>query len=481
MAHEQNKQIELIIEDNEAELDRALVESLADPILHLIRNAIDHGIELPKDRAKANKDKKGIIKLRASQDKNQVVIDIADDGRGIDLETVKKKAVKNKISTKRDINKLSEAELLDMIFLPEFSTRDSASDASGRGIGLNVVYNQIQKLKGIIRVKSEENKGTTFSLRVPLTLVVAQALMIKVQDQNIAIPVVSVQESCQFKMDEVLVDDERKYLKVRGKLLPFVSINDILSFDGKASKKEELTSALVIHDAGVSMALGVSEIVGRQEIVIKGLGDHLQNIEYITGGTILGNGEVGLILDYAAVVRLVESQFFGRLPEKSSDSSPQKMINEKTQEIEKRKTETPASVSGRRKIKKKTIKNRKPKVLIVDDSISVRNFVSSVLEKKGFSTYKSSDGENAIQRIENGDVDLVITDLEMPKMTGFQLIENIRENEAYNELPIVILSGKTGRDYRDKAMDIGANAFIMKPFKENDLLNVLGDFIEINQ
>ena len=481
MAHDQHKQIELVIEDNEAELDRALVESLTDPILHIIRNAVDHGIESPKEREASNKDKKGTIWLRASQDKNQIVIDIINDGQGIDLEKVKSKVIKNKITTRKAIDKLSEAEILDFIFLPEFSTREKTSEVSGRGLGLNVVYNQIQKLKGIIRVKTEENAGTTFSIRVPLTLVVAQALMVKVQNQNIAIPVIAVQESSQFEMNEVLIDDDRKYLKVRGKLLPFVSINELLKFEGSKNKDEVLKSALVIHDAGVSMALGVGEIKGRQEIVIKALGDHLQNVEYIAGGTILGNGEVALILDYASVVRLVESQFFGRISDKTATRSPQKIIEEKTEEIEQVKATAAPAVPAKRQIKKKQISNRKPKVLIVDDSISVRNFVSSVLEKKGFSTYKSSDGASAIKRIEKGDVDIMITDLEMPKMTGFQLIENVRENKKYDDLPIVILSGKTGKDYRNKAMDIGANAFIMKPFKENDLLNVLGEFIEINQ
>ena len=481
IAHEQDKQIELIIEDNEAELDRALVESLTDPILHIIRNAVDHGIETPKERSDANKDKKGTIRLRASQDKNQIVIDIIDDGRGIDLEKVKDKVVKNKITTKTAISKLSEAEILDFIFLPEFSTREKTTDVSGRGIGLNVVYNQIQKLKGIIRVKTEQNEGTTFSIRVPLTLVVAQALMVKVQNQNIAIPVIAVQESSQFEMDEVLVDDDRKYLKVRGKLLPFIAITDLLKFDGQKGDTGELKSALVLHDAGVSIALGVGGIEGRQEIVIKALGDHLQNVDYIAGGTILGNGEVALILDYAAIVRLVESQYFGRIADKTSAQTPKKAIEEKTKEIEKETAKAKPAIPAKKKIEKKKITNRKPKVLIVDDSISVRNFVSSVLEKKGFSTYKSSDGSSALKRLNKGDIDIMITDLEMPKMTGFQLIETIRDDEQFNELPIVILSGKTGKDYRDKAMDIGASAFIMKPFKENDLLNVLGQFIEINQ
>jgi len=182
-------------------------------------------------------------------------------------------------------------------------------------------------------------------------LVVAQALMIKVQDQNIAIPVIAVQESCQFEMNEVLVDDDRKYLKVRGKLLPFMAITDLLQFEGAKSKTFDLKSALVIHDAGVSMALGVSEIVGRQEIVIKSLGDHLQNVEYIAGGTILGNGEVALILDYASIVRLVESQFFGRISEKSSARTAQKAIEEKTEEIEKVKASAEPAIPKKKQIK----------------------------------------------------------------------------------------------------------------------------------
>jgi len=481
MAKEQNKQIELILEDNEAEMDRAMVESLADPILHIIRNAVDHGIEVPKERTSLKKNKKGTITLRASQDKNQIVIDIIDDGRGIDLEKVKGTVVKNKIATRRAVNKLSEAEILDFLFLPEFSTKDKKTDVSGRGIGLNVVSNQIQKLKGIIRLKTEKNIGTSFSIRVPLTLVISQALMIKMQGQNIAIPVVAVQESAQFETNDILMDDDRKYLKVRGKLLPFITLDELLNFDEPQEKSTDLKFALVLHDAGVSMALGVGEITGRQEIVIKALGSHLQNIEYITGGTILGNGEVALILDYASIIRTVEAQFFGRITDSVSSRRAQKLMERKTEAKEQEKESLDSIYTPRRIIEKKLISDRKPRVLVVDDSISVRNFVSSVLEKQGYSTLKSSDGSSAIKQIQKEDIDLVITDLEMPKMHGFQLIEKIRSKAKFKDLPIVILTGKTGQDNRAKAIDLGADAFIMKPFKENDLISVLEEFIELNQ
>lgn len=482
MALEQKKQINLVIEDNEAEMDRAMVEALVDPILHIIRNAIDHGIETPKERQALNKDKKGTIILRASQEKNQIVIDVLDDGRGIDIEKVKKTIVKNKMASRKDIDKLSEAEILDYLFLPEFSTREKTTDISGRGIGLNVVSNQIQKLKGIIRIKTEPNAGTTFSIRLPLTLVVSQALIIQFQEQPIAIPVAAVQESIQLDPDNLLVDDDRKYLKVRGKLLPFIHINDILHFEEAEESEATFPYALVLHDAGISMALGVSKIIGRQEIVIKSLGTHLQNVEYVSGGTIMGNGEVALILDYAAMVRDVEAQYFGRIGEKISPRLLPKPIEPKVAppaEPEKEVTETaylPQNI-----IKKKVVKDRKAQVLIVDDSISVRNFVSSVLEKQGYSTIKSSDGDNALKRLEKDVIDLVITDLEMPKMHGFELIQKIRNQSNFKNLPIVILTGKTGQSNRARATELGANAFIMKPFKENDLISVLNKFIEIKQ
>jgi len=482
MALEQNKQINLVIEDNEAEMDRAMVEALVDPILHIIRNAIDHGIETPKERQALKKDKKGTIILRASQEKNQIAIDVIDDGRGIDIEKVKKTIVKNKMATRKDIDKLSEAEILDYLFLPEFSTREKTTDISGRGIGLNVVSNQIQKLKGIIRIKTEPNAGTTFSIRLPLTLVVSQALMIQYQGQHLAIPVAAVQESIQLDSGNVLVDDDRKYLKVRGKLLPFINLDEILHFEEAEKSEDQFPYALVLHDAGISMALGVTKITGRQEIVIKSLGTHLQNIEYISGGTILGNGEVALILDYAAVVRNVEAQYFGRLSEKVSLRVAPKPIERKAPPpVEAEKETVDLAYLPQNIIKKKVVKDRKAQVLIVDDSISVRNFVSSVLEKQGFSTIKSSDGASAVKRLEKDVIDLVITDLEMPKMHGFELIQKIRNQSSFKNLPIVILTGKTGQSNRAKATELGANAFIVKPFKENDLINVLNKFIEIKQ
>ena len=479
LAREQNKKIDLVIQGNETEMDRAMVEALSDPLLHIIRNAVDHGIEPADERKKQGKSPTGTVVLRARQDKNQVVIEVEDDGRGIDLEKIKKTITKRKLATAAAVNKMNEAQILDYLFYPEFTTRDEASKTSGRGIGLDVVSNQIQKLKGNIRIRTEKNVGTTFSIRVPLTLVISQALMTHVDEHMIAIPLIAVQESVQLKAGDIREDDNRKYLQVRGKLLPFVSISDILKFDEEADNPVENQIAVVLHDAGVSIALGIPEILGRQEIVIKTLGGHLQNVEYIAGGTILGSGEVALILDYAAVIRRVEQEFFGKVSDKVS---PRKIKKAKAPAKPKTKTKRQVKqdfIAGK-KLSKKKITDRKPKILIVDDSSSVRNFVSTVLEKKNFSTIKASDGATALEALENETVDLVITDLEMPKMHGFEFISLVRKNKKFKELPIVILTGKTGKEEQEKGAELGANAFIGKPFKETDLLDVIARFIETN-
>jgi chemotaxis protein histidine kinase CheA/ActR/RegA family two-component response regulator len=479
LARTQDKKIKLVIEGNEAEMDRAIVEALSDPVLHLIRNAVDHGIESQKERDDLNKSKTGKIILRARQDKSQVVIDVADDGRGIDLNKIKERIIRNQLAIEENVERMSEAEVLDYVFYPEFSTRDEATEISGRGIGLDVVSNQIQKLKGNIRIKTEKNIGTTFSIRVPLTLVVSQALIIRSYGQSIAIPLMAVQESIDIDKDNILVDDNKKYIQVRGKLLPFITISEILNFEKEQIGALDHEIALILHDAGVSIALGIKEITGRQEIVIKALGSHLQNVEYVAGGAILGNGEVALILDYAAIIRTIEFQFFGNVTDTYSIKKAHKKKEKTKPEEVKLQKEKKSKPTAKKSIPKKMIKDRKPRILIVDDSSSVRNFVGSVLEREGFEILKSSDGITAIDKIENEEVDLVITDLEMPKMHGFELITKIRDQKKFDNMPIVILTGRAGQDKHKKGKELGANAFIIKPFKESDLLNVLAEFIEI--
>jgi len=472
LAKKQEKKVNLSMEGNEAELDRAMIEALVDPLMHIIRNAVDHGLETPAERAKLNKNKSGNITLRARQEKSQVIIDVSDDGRGIDIERVKEKIILRELATQEEVAQMTEAEILDFIFYPEFSTNEKTTDVSGRGVGLDVVANQIQKLKGIIRIRTEKNVGTTFSIRVPLTLVISQALMTRHAGNQIAIPMIAVQESLEIERQEILMDDKRRYVQVHGKLLPYITIEEILNYGETKEELAEKRTVLILHDAGVSLALGIGEITGRQEIVIKSLGKQMQNVEFIAGGTILGNGDVALILDYAAVIRLVEFQFFGSVKVNRNNV---KSENQAELHI------TQSTPTMQKNISKRIVANRKPRILVVDDSSSVRSFVGSVLEKRGFVAIRASDGEQADEILQKEIIDLIITDLEMPTMDGFSLIKKIRSQKKFDEMPIVILTGRSGKQQQEKGEALGANSFIGKPFKESDLLRVVLDFVEIAQ
>ncbi len=472
LARKQRKQVELIMEDNGAELDRALVDALYEPLLHILRNAVDHGIEKVSQRKKARKEPKGKIILRARQEKGQVVIDIIDDGQGIDLEKIRSKIVDLKLATKKEAAQMSEGRLLEYIFQPDFSTSDKATDVSGRGIGLDVVVAEIQKLKGIVRVKTVPGRGTTFSIRVPLTLIVSQAMLIKFHDQTVAVPLVAVMESLEVSEESILLDDQRSYVQVRGKLLPYVDIDDMLKIPGEAYEKKPKRNAIVLHDSGVSIVLGIEEIQGRQDIVIKSLGNMLQNVELISGGTILTNGEVGLILDYAALIHKVETEFFASLREQQL---VRKIISPKR---ERKLTETEGFID-QGEIAPTIIRNREPVILVVDDAMSVREFISAFLERNGFKILKAANGKEALEMAKENEIDLLITDLEMPVMHGFDLIKQLRNTEKYEELPIIILTAQAGKNFQKKGAEAGANAFISKPFKEGDLLRMINAFIKV--
>ncbi len=470
LAREQKKQIEFVIEDNGAEMDRALVEALYEPLLHILRNAVDHGIEKATERKKAGKERKGKIILRARQEKSQVVIDVIDDGKGIDLEKIRKQIVKLKLATKKEAEKMSEGRLIEFIFRPEFSTRDKTTKVSGRGIGLDIVAAEIQKLKGIVRVKTTPGEGTVFSIRVPLTLIVSHAMLIKWHEQTVAIPLLAIMESVKLNPQDILVDDQRKYIQVRGKLLPYVDIDDMLKIADEESAPTPKETALILHDSGVSVALGIEEIIGRQDIIIKNLGNLLQNVELISGGTILANGEVALILDYAALIHQVEADFFGE--------SRERQLIRKLMPRKERKADRKPSAPTVEGIVPKKIKGRKPVVLVVDDSLSVRRFISTFLEKNGYHTIDAEDGEQALKVAQEQTVDLVITDLQMPKMDGFTLIEKLRSFEQYADLPIIILTAQVSKQQQQKGEEVGANAFVSKPFKEADLIRMVNAFVQ---
>ena len=482
MAKKLKKKVNLVVEGEKTEMDRALIESLTDPVMHLVRNAIDHGIETPKVRKEKGKSEDGIILLKARRSKNQILIEVQDDGAGIDPEIVKNLIIKKNLATEEDLEGMNTTEIMDFVFHPGFSTRDEASEVSGRGVGLDVVADHLQKLKGDIRINSTPGKGTIFNLRVPLTLAIAQAMLVKVGSETLAIPLTSIEETVQFEDPEFVEQDEKAFITVRDKLIPVAYLSALLNYHaGKKSTGSKSNTAIIVQESGARYGLIVDNVLRREEIVIKSLGEHLAHVPYISGGTIYGDGSVGLILDIPSITQKIESDVYGQEKDFSDIERARELVVKESQK-------TPVKKEVRKKepvqkyivlVKKKKIKGRSPKALIVDDSVSVREFVSSVLEKNKYATVLTEDGPEALEQLRKEKIDIIITDLEMPKMNGFDLIQEIRTYKKYQSIPIVILTGRAGKKHKDKGAELGANAYITKPFKENDLLKSLENFIEI--
>jgi len=302
LSRELNKEMELIIEGAETELDKTVIDEIGDPLIHLIRNSADHGIEEPDERVKKGKSPKGTIKLRAYHDGNNVVIEVSDDGKGIDLHKVIEKAVEKGLVTANETQKLTDEQIISFLFEPGFSTKDNITDVSGRGVGLDVVKTKIESFGGTIEVNTKRDFGTTFLIRLPLTLAIIQALMVEVAGEKYAIPLSSIKETVMVEKRDIKTIQKSEVLLLRGNVVPIIRLDQLLELENPSRDREDII--LVIVKKGERyVGLVVDELIGQQEIVIKSLGKYLKDLKFIAGATILGDGRVALILDINNLVK----------------------------------------------------------------------------------------------------------------------------------------------------------------------------------
>ena len=301
MARDLGKEVDLQIFGEETELDRSVVDEIGDPLIHLIRNAMDHGLETPDERVASGKSRVGTLVLAAVHEGNQIIISIKDDGNGIDTDRVGRKAVEKGLVSEEQLAAMSQRELFDLIFLPGFSTKDKASDLSGRGVGMDVVKTNIKKLNGLIEIKSEKGKGSEFILRLPLTLAIIQSLLVDVEGEVYSIPLSSVLESLRVDQRQFHLIGNREILKLRDMVLPLIRLETIFGVE-RRSEQDNFCYVVVVGTAEKRMGLVVSRLVGQQEVAIKSLGKYLANIPGIAGSTILGDGRVALIIDPVGLV-----------------------------------------------------------------------------------------------------------------------------------------------------------------------------------
>lgn len=449
LSRELGKDIELILTGEETELDKSIVEEIGDPLVHMIRNSCDHGIESPEDRMANGKSKKGTVELKAYNEGNQIVIEIKDDGAGMDADFLKMKALEKGVVSDREAENLSDKEAYGLIFKPGFSTAAKVTGVSGRGVGMDVVKTNIEKLNGIIDIDSTLGKGSTFKLKIPLTLAIMQALLVSAQEEYFAIPLSSVLETVRISMDEVYTVEGKNVLRLRDEILSLVRLSDLFGVE-QVFDSGEHAYVVIIGLAESKMGIIVDGLVGQEEIVIKSMGDYLQGIDGIAGATIRGDGGVTLIADVAAMMQLAKEIEVDLTQDNTLHSS------HKTQ---------PSDYN----------------VLIVDDSKTDRTIMHKSLNPLGITITEATNGVEALNIIKSGEInfDAVLVDIEMPQMDGYTLASEIRKYSKYRNMPLLAVTSRTSKSDRLRGVEVGMTEYITKPYSPEYLMNTVSKNIKL--
>ncbi|HEY9627599.1 MAG TPA: response regulator [Coleofasciculaceae cyanobacterium] len=450
------KQSELHIEGRDTLIDKMIVEQLYDPMTHLVNNAVAHGIETPAVRVAAGKPPTGKITIRAFHQGNQTIISVSDDGGGIDPDYVKSKAVARGLITAAEAKEMTRLDMYDLLFHHGFSTADQVDDLRGRGVGLDVVRSNLNEIRGVISIDSVIGKGTTFTIRLPLTLSISKALCCISNRARVAFPMDGVEDMLDVPKERIQTDEEGKTsIYWRDALLPFQPLSTLLGYNrilGRGSvyggnQEDDIVSIVVLRSAGNYLALQVDQVLGEQEIVIKQLEGPIPKPVGVAGATVLGDGRIMPIADVLELIDLSE----GRIRREAGSS-----LWDKSDEL----PPEPADLKT------------EPTVLIVDDSITVRELLSMTFNKVGYRVEQARDGQEAWEKLRSGlPCDLVFCDIEMPRMDGLELLSRIQKDPTLAHLPIAMLTSRGADRHRQMAVQLGAKGYFTKPYLEEGLLD----------
>lgn len=445
LSRELGKNIELVITGEETELDKSIVEEIGDPLVHIIRNSCDHGIEKPEDRIAAGKPEGGTVNLKAYNEGNHIVIEVADDGKGLDADMLRHKAIEKGLISEREADSMSDKEAFGIIFKPGFSTAAAITNVSGRGVGMDVVKTNIEKLNGIIDIESEKGVGTTQKLKIPLTLAITQALLVAVQEEYYAIPLSSVIETVRVSQDEIYTVDGKSVLRLRDEVLPIVHLADIFKVNFVLESTNEVY-VVVIGLAEQKMGVIVDYLVGQEEVVIKSLGYYLKGTEGIAGATVRGDGKITMIVDVAAMMDMA----------KEVKVNVAKLIDDTA---ETKKKTSPSDYV----------------VLAIDDSNTDRAIMKKCLKTLGVTVLEAANGQDGLDIVKNGDkhLDAVLVDIEMPKMDGYTFASEVRKYNKFKNLPLIAVTSRNSKTDRMRGVESGMTEYITKPYTPEYLVNVI--------
>jgi chemotaxis protein histidine kinase CheA/CheY-like chemotaxis protein len=442
VAREAGKQVGLVMEGEGVEVDNAVMELIADPLLHLVRNAIDHGIEPLEERQRAGKPARATVTLRAYPQGSFVYVQISDDGRGMDPAALREHASRQGFLSPEQAAALSDREALTLIFLPGFSTAAAVTVTSGRGVGMDVVRTNVSRLSGEIDLHSERGVGTRITIKLPLTVVISDALLVRSGGETFAIPMPAIRSIAQPRPQEIRATDDREWVMIEGEEIELLRLDRVLALPVGAAPAR--LPVLVFRSGVQPLAVAVDELVGKEEVVIKSLGGLLESVGPFGGATISGDGRVILLVDPS---RLTDQAWAERAGEaRAARAQAAARVRREPQ--------------GRR-------------VLLVDDSVSIRKFVGQMLERAGFEVLTATDGAEALRRLAESSVDVVITDLEMPRVSGYELIDDMRSRGATRTLPVVVLTTRAGAKHVNLARRLGITHYVTKPVDEDAFVRLV--------
>ncbi|HUF04218.1 MAG TPA: response regulator [Aridibacter sp.] len=446
-ASELDKLVDLTLEGENLEVDTHILDSLVEPLLHLLRNAVAHGIEKPDTRRLLGKDEKGQIDLKVFSEGTHIILVVNDDGGGISSATLRDKALSSGLITKNEAAKMSEEEALSLVFLPGLTTANEISQIAGRGVGMNIVKTNILRQQGTVSVSSEAQKGTAFTIRVPMALAIARALLVKVNGRTFAFPLKLVKQISEIGSADLRSARESGSVHQGSGKHSFVYLNELLGVDPNPHTFERDSQLLLLDTVKKKCALLVDEISKPEEIVIKPLGHPLKDLPELLGATILGDGTVVPVLD---LVQLLDSRSARAREKKKREQAPQKQ-------------EQPAAPSS------------KTTVMIVDDSPSVRHVNSRLVKNNGWEPMVAKDGTEALELLTSlGELpDVILTDVEMPEMDGYELLSILKQNERLKHIPVVMITSRAGDKHRTKAIELGVSAYLSKPYEDSKLVEAI--------
>jgi chemosensory pili system protein ChpA (sensor histidine kinase/response regulator) len=461
-AKSSGKDVELDPSGSETELDNNIIQQISDPLVHLVRNSVAHGIERADDRAASGKPPIGKVSLRAYHRGNHIYIEVEDDGRGIDYERVKQSAVERGLVSTETAARLSERDLREMLFHPGFSTASVKTELAGRGVGLDVVRANLNALNGEIDIQSVAGQGTKFTLKVPLTLIISPALFVRCGTSSFALPLAVVEEIRRIRADEIEDVGGKLLTKIRDVVTEVIRLDSYLGLPPLESVNGYFH--MVVANAGDhQIGLVVEEVLGKDEIVIKNLGEYLRRVKLFPGTTIAPDGSLILLID---LNRMVATEQGDRRALQASASAARVFAPGST-----------AVARGTIPMEAIDKVHQERLIIVADDSISVRKFVGRMLEKNGYRVKLAADGLEAAELVAQHGCHLVITDLEMPRMTGYELMAQLRQGGSTRRIPVLVVTSRAGAKHRNRAMKEGAAAFLTKPVQEDQLIATVEELL----